>query len=197
MERARLLDGNWKVRAAAGLLFRRHWCKIVEGRRLRACGSCAGGTLAGTPKTEQNDPDWTAGTKIGRSDGGLYYVLDHVRLRDTPGEVERLIRHVAEADGAAVEVALPQDPGQAGKAQALALTAALEGYAVRATPESGDKVTRFRPFSAQAEAGRVHVLRGGLERGVVRRPGGFFRTAATTTTRTPPRAPSTASLASG
>ena len=30
VERARLLDGNWKVRPAAGLLFRRHWCRIVE-----------------------------------------------------------------------------------------------------------------------------------------------------------------------
>ena len=158
VERARLLDGNWRVRPAAGLLFRRHWCRLVE-HAPEALREVRGWDLAGTPKTESNDPDWTAGTRIGRSAEGLYYVLDHVRLRDTPGEVERLIRFTAQADGRAVEVALPQDPGQAGKAQALALTAALEGYAVRATPESGDKVTRFRPFSAQAEAGRVHVLR--------------------------------------
>jgi predicted phage terminase large subunit-like protein len=59
-----------------------------------------------------------------------------------------------------VEIALPQDPGQAGKAQAHALVRALEGYAVRASLESGDKVTRFGPFSAQAEAGNVYVLRG-------------------------------------
>jgi predicted phage terminase large subunit-like protein len=59
-----------------------------------------------------------------------------------------------------VEIALPQDPGQAGKAQAHALVRALEGYAVRASVESGDKVTRFGPFSAQAEAGNVYVLRG-------------------------------------
>ena len=159
VERARLLDGNWKVRAAAGLLFRRHWCRIVDvapaGLRV-----VRGWDLAGTPKTSHNDPDWTCGTKIGRSDGGGYYVLDHVRLRDTPGEVERLIRHTADLDGPAVEVSLPQDPGQAGKAQSLALTRALEGYAVRATPESGDKATRFAPFSAQCEAGAVHVLRG-------------------------------------
>ena len=164
VERARLLDGNWKVRPAAGLLFRRHWSRIVEAapqglRRIR------GWDLAATPKTAGNDPDWTCGTLIGRSDAGAYYVLDHVRLRDTPGEVERLIRHTAERDGPEVEVALPQDPGQAGKAQALALTAALEGYPVRATPESGDKATRFRPFSAQTEAGRVAVLRGDWNEG--------------------------------
>ena len=159
VERARLLDGNWTVRAQAGLLFRRHWCRIVDAapeglRKVR------GWDLAGTPKTAHNDPDWTCGTKIGRSDGGAYYVLDHVRLRDTPGEVERLIRNTAAADGPDVEVALPQDPGQAGKSQSLALVRALEGYPVRATVESGDKQTRFRPFSAQAQAGNVAVLRG-------------------------------------
>ena len=159
VERARLLDGNWKVRPAAGLLFRRHWCRMVEAAP-EGLRTVRGWDLAGTPKTQTNDPDFTAGTKIGRSDAGVYYVLDHVRARETPGEVERLIRFTAEADGPSVEVALPQDPGQAGLAQARALTAALEGYAVRATPESGDKVTRFRPFSASAEAGRVHVLRG-------------------------------------
>ena len=164
VERARLLDGNWKVRAAAGLLFRRHWCRIVDaapdGLRM-----VRGWDLAGTPKIAGNDPDWTCGTKIGRSDEGRYYVLDHVRLRDTPGEVARLIRHTAEMDGPAVEVSLPQDPGQAGKAQALALVAALEGYAVRASLESGDKAVRFGPFSAQCDAGTVHVLRGDWNEG--------------------------------
>ena len=154
-----MLDGNWKIRPAAGLLFRRGWCKVVdaapEGLRI-----VRGWDLAGTPKTEHNDPDWTTGTKIGRADNGLYIVLDHVRLRDTPGEVERLIANTASSDGPDVEIALPQDPGQAGKAQSLALVRALEGFSVRATVESGDKQTRFRPFSAQAEAGNVAVLRG-------------------------------------
>jgi predicted phage terminase large subunit-like protein len=36
----------------------------------------------------------------------------------------------------------------------------LEGFKVGSSPESGDKVTRFSPFSAQAEAGNVLVLRG-------------------------------------
>lgn len=37
---------------------------------------------------------------------------------------------------------------------------ALEGYTARGTPETGDKITRFGPFSAQAQAGNVDVLRG-------------------------------------
>jgi len=33
VERARLLDGNWKIRPAAGLYFKRHWCEIVDAVR--------------------------------------------------------------------------------------------------------------------------------------------------------------------
>ena len=42
VEQARLLGGNWKIRPAAGLYFRREWCQIVDaapaGRKLCAIG---------------------------------------------------------------------------------------------------------------------------------------------------------------
>lgn len=160
VERERLLGGNWKIRPAAGLLFRRAWCKVVDAAPsdLRIV---RGWDLAGTPKTAHNDPDWTSGTKIGRSKStGRYIVLDHVRDRNTPHEIERLIANTASQDGAEVEISVPQDPAQAGKWQAATLVRMLAGYTARATPEGGDKKTRFGPFSAQAEAGNVDVLRG-------------------------------------
>jgi len=43
VERARLLDGNWKIRPAAGLYFKRHWCEIVDAVR-GLCVSCGMGT---------------------------------------------------------------------------------------------------------------------------------------------------------
>jgi predicted phage terminase large subunit-like protein len=159
VERERLLHGNWKIRPAAGLLFSRAWCQVVDAVPAGLVVK-RGWDLAATPKTETNDPDWTAGVKLGRSANGRYYVLDHRRIRTTPAGVERFLANTAAEDGPEVEIALPQDPGQAGKSQAAALVRALEGYTVRATPESGDKTTRFGPFSAQAEAGNVHVLRG-------------------------------------
>src|SRR6185312_8919067 len=116
--------------------------------------------LAATPKTETNDPDWTAGTKIGRAADGRYFVLDHRRDRQSPAVVERMLVNTASEDGRETEISLPQDPGQAGKSQVAALIRALEGYTARASPETGDKVTRFGAFSAQAEAGNVYVLRG-------------------------------------
>lgn len=159
VERERLLNGNWKIRPAAGLLFNRAWCQVVDA----VPGGLAvkrGWDLAATPKTDTNDPDWTASVKIGRGPDGRYWVLDHRRIQASPAGVERFLANTAAEDGPTVEIALPQDPGQAGKSQAAAFVRALEGYAVRTSPETGDKVTRFGPFSAQAEAGNVCALRG-------------------------------------
>jgi predicted phage terminase large subunit-like protein len=159
VERERLLGGNWKIRPAAGLLFQRSWCEVVDALPA-GLKFIRGWDLAATPKTDVNDPDWTAGTKIGRDNEGRFYVVDHRRRRDTPFEIERMLKNTASEDTTATEISLPQDPGQAGKSQVLALIKALAGYTVRSTPETGDKTTRFGPFSAQAQAGNVRVLRG-------------------------------------
>jgi predicted phage terminase large subunit-like protein len=55
---------------------------------------------------------------------------------------------------------MPQDPGAAGKADAETKIKLLKGYAAVVKPISGDKATRARPASAQAEAGNVKLLRG-------------------------------------
>ncbi|APG91138.1 phage terminase large subunit [Sinorhizobium americanum] len=159
VERERLLGGNWKIRPAAGLLFRRGWCEVVDAIPAGARWM-RGWDFGATPKTESNDPDWTAGTKIGKLPDGRYIVAHHCRDRLSPSGVERLLKNTAEADGKDVHISLPQDPGQAGKSQVTNLTKLLAGFTVRSSPESGDKITRFSPFSAQAEAGNVLVLRG-------------------------------------
>jgi predicted phage terminase large subunit-like protein len=171
VERERLLHGNWKIRPAAGLYFQRAWCEVVDAvPRLTAIGR--GWDLAATPETETNDPDWTAGTLMGRGQDGAYYVMDQQWLRASPEKVRNLIRNIASQDGRAVRISLPQDPGQAGKSQALDYVQMLAGWQVEATPEARNpggnitalrqsaKITRFSPFSAQAEAGNVKVVRG-------------------------------------
>lgn len=159
VERERLLGGNWKIRAAAGLLFQRGWCQVIDAV---PAGTyfVRGWDLAATPKTETNDPDWTAGNKLGRAPDGRFIVAHHTRGRMRPSEVERLLVNTAQQDGYETEIALPQDPAQAGKAQAEHLVRLLAGFNVHARPISGDKVVRFSPFSAQAEAGNVLVVRG-------------------------------------
>lgn len=160
VERERLLGGNWKIRPAAGLYFQRHWCETVDAIPPNLIRSTRGWDLAATQKTEENDPSWTVGTKIGRLDDGRYIVLDHRRDRVGPHKVEQMIVNTAKNDTRRVRISLPRDPGQAGKSQSRYLATALAGFDVRFSPETGDKVTRFGGFSAQAEAGNVLVLRG-------------------------------------
>jgi predicted phage terminase large subunit-like protein len=159
VERERLLGGNWKIRAAAGLLFKRMWCAVVDAVPAGTV-FVRGWDLAATPKTETNDPDRTCGTKIGRIPDGRFIVAHHLRMWGGPNDVERALTNTATADGKSTRIAIPKDPAQAGKSQATNLAKLLAGYDVRFAPASGDKITRFAPFSAQAEAGNVLVLRG-------------------------------------
>ncbi len=115
--------------------------------------------LAATAASAGRDPDWTVGVKLMEEDAGRYIVLDVVRLRGAPAEVERALLATAEADGRSVAIGLPQDPGQAGRAQILYLTRRLAGFVVRATPETGSKLVRAMPAAAQIDAGNVALLR--------------------------------------
>lgn len=110
--------------------------------------------------SEEEHSAFTAGVKLGLGSNGSLY-LAHVRkIQGTPGQVERMIRETAEADGYACEIHCPQDPGQAGKAQKVYLARQLHGFTVRFSPESGSKEDRARPLAAQSEAGNLFLLRG-------------------------------------
>lgn len=102
--------------------------------------------------------DFTVGVLLCKQDGKVY-VADVRRFKAGPGEVERRIRAIAEADGSNVLQALPQDPGQAGKTQKAALGQALHGFNFKFGLESGDKQTRATPFAAQVEVGNVFLVR--------------------------------------
>lgn len=160
VERGRLLGGNWNIRPAAGMYFRRHEAKIVKAA---APGTrwCRGWDLAASEVTEEyKDPDWTRGVLLGIQPNGRP-VVGHVRsTRERAGKVKELVKSVAIADTEGVMIAIPQDPGQAGKGQADDVIEFLAGFAARAWNISGDKVTLAGPISAQWERGNVDVVEG-------------------------------------
>ena len=163
VDRERLLGGNWNIRAAAGLLFKRQWCDVLD-RAPDGLTTIRAWDFAGTAVTPSTpDPDWTVGTKIGRGPGRApeHYALDAVRLRGTPSQVEELFVRTALADGPSVIQVIPQDPGEAGKtlAQLRATHPDLQGIAVRIVRPTGDKVTRFQHASSLAEQGLLKVIR--------------------------------------
>ena len=104
--------------------------------------------------------DYTTGARLGKLPDGRFVIADMVRLRCGPDERDAALVNTARSDGIGVRISLPQDPGQAGKTQALYLTRKLAGYRVSTSPESGDKVTRAEPLAAQINVGNVLMLRG-------------------------------------
>lgn len=159
--REQTLKGNWLIKPSAGAYFKRSYFEIVDAAPADVVGRVRRWDLAATPPSEASkDPDYTVGARMSRGRDGVFY-LEHIeRVRESPGVVERLVKNTATSDGKACVVSVPQDPGQAGKAQSRAYASLLAGYVFRSAPETGDKETRAKPFSAQCEAGNVKIVRG-------------------------------------
>ncbi len=167
VERERLLKGNWKIKAAAGLMFKRTKVNMLENLPTDVIVWARGWDLAATSEDEKGDPAYTASVLIGKRKNGRYIVADVINKRCDSAEVRELIKMTCAADRAKygrVTTRLPQDPGQAGKAQAVSFLKFLAGFIVKIMQESGDKVTRAEPFSAQwlglegMDKGNVDVL---------------------------------------
>lgn len=164
IERAKLLGGNWKAKATGGTLFRRGWVEFVDevpraARRIRYWDRAATEVTKDSP-----DPDWTVGVLMAITDDGLIYIEDVQRLRGSPLAVEQLIKATAEMDhaeyGLVMQIGIEQDPGSAGKSDAASFVRLLARFNVRVYRPTNDKVTRFGPFSAQAERKNVRIKRG-------------------------------------
>ena len=145
----------------AGGMFRKDKWEIVERSEVPEGGNTVRGwDLAGTakPKGKSSRAAWTVGGKMRHVDG-VFYILDVLRFRGSPKTVETKVLETTQADGYEVIIDLPQDPGQAGKAQAQYLVSKLAGYNVRYGLESGAKETRAEAMSAQQEAGNIKLVR--------------------------------------
>lgn len=160
VDRMRLKDGNWNVRASSGMLFKREWFPVIDAIPGGWIQSVRFWDRAATKPSETNkDPDWTRGLKLYKYPDGTYVVVDLKSARDTPGQIETLVKTVASHDTTAVKILSQQDPGSAGVSEAEHFIRMLAGYDVHVEVINKDKVTRAKPISAQAEWGNVRVVR--------------------------------------
>lgn len=167
VEQERLLRGNWKIKAAAGLYFKRSqipsdgWLTEIPNDVVRWV---RGWDLAATDEDEEGDPAYTAGVLIGRRKNGRFVVADVTNKRLKAAGVREHIKSTAIMDKARFKskyrVRLPQDPGQAGKDQAENFIKFLAGFSVVTERESGSKETRAEPFAAQWQHGNVDIVIG-------------------------------------
>lgn len=162
VERERLLYGNWKIKPAAGLYFKRsqigQMLTMIPNDVVRWVRAW---DLAATAEGEGGEPAYTAGVLMGKRKNGRYIVADVINVRQTAADVRKTIKFTAMSDIAKykrVKIRLPQDPGQAGKDQAQSYIKYLAGFDVTAIPESGSKEVRAEPMAAQWQAGNFDVL---------------------------------------
>ena len=164
VERERLLLGNWKIKPAAGLYFKRTQIGDILSdypRDVTSWVRCW--DLAATEKTDSGDPAYTAGVLMGKRKNGRYVVADVINRQMSASDVRKTIKHTAQADMAEykrVKIRLPKDPGQAGKEQAESYIKFLAGFNVTAVAETGSKEARAEPFAAQWQAGNFDIVAG-------------------------------------
>lgn len=156
----RLLGGNWNVRETAGTILKRIWFEIVEAApalvdHIRYWDRAGTEAKKATAKTS-----WTAGCRMGKDAKGVYYITGMERFQGHPLEVELSLKNTATQDGRGVRIGIEQDPAQAGKMEALYQVRNLAGYNVMVNPVRESKGARVKPFSAQAKAGNVKLVRG-------------------------------------
>lgn len=160
VERLRLLGGNWNVRLTAGTMFQKEWFPVLEAVPAGWISSVRYWDRAATKPHEGNkDPDWTRGLKLYRYPDNSFVVADLKSMRDTPGNVENLVKNVASHDTQSTRIMSQVDPGSAGVSEAENFVRMLAGYDVRVERLTKNKVARAKPVSAQSEVGNIRVVR--------------------------------------
>ena len=162
IERERLLKGNWKIKPAAGLFFKREQLgDILESVPKDIVQWVRCWDLAATEKTDKGDPAYTSGVLMGKRKNGRYIVADVINKQMSAMDVRQTVKLTAQADKLKygnVRIRLPQDPGQAGKEQAQSYIKFLAGFNVTTVGESGSKESRAEPMAAQWQAGNFDIV---------------------------------------
>ena len=164
VERERLLYGNWKIKAAAGLFFKREQLgDILDKVPVDVICWVRCWDLAATDKSQDGNAAYTAGVLIGKRRNGRYVIADVINRQLSAASVRQIVRLTAQADRAAhqrVRIRIAKDPGQAGKDQAESYIKYLAGFDVTAVAETGSKESRAEPMAAQWQAGNFDIVAG-------------------------------------
>ena len=164
IERERLLNGNWEIKASGDLLDR-HWFNIVSHRdvpqqasRVRFWDMASTDPAKRTGKgRNKREPDFTVGFKLA-SYQGMYWIEDIVRVQKSPHELEVIIHQTAQMDGYDVAIRMEKEPGSSGEITIDHYARnILNGYNFGGVASTGSKVDRARSASAAAQAGRVMI----------------------------------------
>lgn len=140
-----------------GAMFKMDDVQIIPMDKVPVGYEVRGWDLAGS--TESTAP-FSAGVKLRFDANDNFYVMDVVRFRGKERRVVEVMRSTAERDGAECIQDFPQDPGQAGKGQAVYITEQLIGFPTKFSLESGNKTIRAEAAASQAGIKKMFIVEG-------------------------------------
>lgn len=162
IERERLLNGNWEIKAN-GDMFNRHWFNIVPASDIPpAAKRVRFWDMASTDPSKRKgknkrEPDWSVGFKLAHYQG-MYWIEDIIRVQKTPHDLEQLIGDTAKLDGYEVAIRMEKEPGSSGEITIDHYSRnVLRGYDFVGLASTGSKVERARTASAASQAGKVFI----------------------------------------
>lgn len=173
IDRERLLGdpirgGNWKIKPSAGNIFNKEWYEIVNDVPKGGI-ECRYWDFAATEKTyakKKNDPDFTASVLM-RYVNGTFFIIDCVAQQIAPKDIDQLFYDVtmqdmlrSTNDGTLYSCRWELEPGSASIRESRRLTMLLSNVDASSVRKTGDKLTEWKPLSAQSRIGNVKLLQG-------------------------------------
>jgi predicted phage terminase large subunit-like protein len=161
VDRERLLNGNWNIKPTAGKVFNRAWFRVISARPAGQRRTIRYWDKAAT----EGGGAYSAGVRVSVAmtpNDPVPVAIEHViRGQWSALQRETVIQQTAQADGRHVDIWVEQEPGSGGKESAQATIRNLSGFVIHAERVTGDKITRAKPLSSQAEAGNVFLVADG------------------------------------
>lgn len=140
-----------------GSMFKYEFFEIIPTLTTKLVDKLRRWDLAGTQKKHSA---WTVGAKCGKSADNDFFVLNEVRMQDTPGAVRKKVKSVAIADTYDTKVRIPKDPGQAGIDQVAKYQKALVGFDFDDITEKdlGSKEQRAELLATHGELSKIYIV---------------------------------------
>lgn len=155
--RRQLLNGDWDILPSGNFFSREKFLITGDYPRNNAPQTVRYWDLAASNKLSA---DYTAGVKMCEYQG-QYWILDVIRHKGTPAEIELLIKQTAVLDGNLVKIFMEQEPGSSGLNVISHYSRnILPGFTFKGIKTTGNKVSRSQPFAAAVDNLNVRLVRG-------------------------------------
>lgn len=166
-KRKQLLLGCWAKDEDSGMYFNRKWLHKATHVPLGAKYARGWDTASEVPNENNRYPDYTASTRMAKTQDGLYYICGGKRFQKRPGERDLEILNTGKLDGVDCTLVQAIDPGAAGKFQFqdFAKKTTQAGLVVKSDPmpNNKSKIKRFEPFSIACQNGLVYIVESSFE----------------------------------